>query len=281
MGLLLLTDYESIDIPCQRKRVDTGEKNRNDSSMVQIRKDRELTYLRLQADWTRPMRVHLYRRIGLAGRRRVLDIGCADGHVTSEIAARTRGEVVGIDVSEERVSRGKVTHPTISFQTADAHELPFDEASFDAVITNFTLMWTKQPDWVVEEARRVLKPGGVFLASGEPDYGGRIDEPASLSPLSDAWVGSIRAGGGNPYLGRKLKGLLVGADFRSVETGVMPSIWEGVVGDELDTYLDSLRFFLSGQSIDIERIVTDEKEAAHSGTRFVFLPIFWGTGERV
>jgi SAM-dependent methyltransferase len=263
------------------KRIDRGKKNGNDRVMVQIRRDPELAYLRLQADWTRPMRIHLYRKIGLTGRRRILDVGCADGYVTAEIAAKTRGEVVGIDISEERIARGRVDRPGITFQKADAHDLPFERATFDAVITNFTLMWTKDADRVLEEAWRVLKPGGVFLASGEPDYGGRIDEPASLSELTDAWIGSIKAGGGDPFFGRRLKGLLVEGGLRSVEMGVMPSIWEGVVGDELDTYLDSLKFFLAGQSIDIETIVNREKEAARSGTRLVFLPIFWGVGEKV
>ncbi len=265
------------------KRIDSGRKNGNDTIMVHLEKDRELAYLRLQADWTRPMRIHLYRRIALASRRRVLDIGCADGYITAQIAERTRGEVVGIDISPERVAVAQENHGGIAFQTADAHELPFDDGSFDAVIINFTLMWTKHPDRVLAEIKRVLTPGGVVLVSGEPDYGGRIDEPPSLSKLADAWVGSIEADGGDPFFGRRLRGLLTEAGFRSIEIGVMPSIWEPATGDELHTYLDSLRHFLADRTdgaLDIEAIVGLEKKAARSGTRLVFLPIFWGVGEK-
>jgi SAM-dependent methyltransferase len=244
---------------------------------------RELAYLRLQADWTRPMRHHLYRKIDLIGRRRILDIGCADGYVTAEIAAKTRGEVVGIDVRSELIERAQRDHPGASFRTADAHDLPFDRASFDAVIANFTLMWTRQPDRVLDEVLRVLKPGSFFLASGEPDYGGRIDEPAPLAPVSGAWAASIKADGGDPFMGRRLRGLLIESGLRSVEAGVMPSVWEGAAGDELETYLDSLRYFLGGDGRgvpDIEQLIDLEREASRSGMRLVFLPIFWGLGER-
>jgi SAM-dependent methyltransferase len=265
------------------KRIDRPGKNGNDTTMVHLGKDQELAYLRLQADWTRPMRVHLYRRIALSARRRILDIGCADGYITAQIAERTGGQVLGIDISPERIAAAQANHAGIAFQPADAHDLPFDDAAFDAVIVNFTLMWTKHPERVLVQAKRVLASGGAILISGEPDYGGRIDEPPSLSMLSDAWIGSIKADGGDPFFGRKVKGLLVEAGFDSVEVGVMPSIWEPAKGDELDTYLDSLRFFLAdraGPAFDIDEIIGREKRAARTSKRLVFLPIFWGVGEK-
>ncbi len=248
--------------------------------MAQAQKDPDLAYLRLQAGWTRPMRVHLYRTIALAARRRVLDIGCADGYVTAGITERTRAEVTGIDIRAEYIAVARQKYPGISFETADAHDLPFDDGTFDAVITNFTLMWTERPGRVLAEAKRVLAPGGAFLASGEPDYGGRIDEPPALAPLAGAWIASIRAEGGDPFFGRRLKLLLAAAGFGSVEVGIMPSIWEGAAGEELDAYLDSLRHYLGGREIDVDETVRLEREASRAGTRLAFLPIFWGIGEK-
>jgi SAM-dependent methyltransferase len=251
--------------------------------MAHITEDRELSYLGLQAGWTRAMRVHLYRRIGLMGRRRILDIGCADGLITAEIAGRTKGAVTGIDIRPERIEEARRNHPDIAFREADAHDLPFGDGAFDAVITNFTLMWTEHPGRAMAEAARVLKSGGVFLASGEPDYGGRIDEPEALRPLSEAWAGSIREDGGDPFFGRRLKGLMTGSGLRSVEVGVMPSVWEPEAGDELEAYLDCLRYLFSGRAaggLDIDEIIKRERRAARSGARLVFLPIFWGIGEK-
>lgn len=251
--------------------------------MAKITEDRELTYLGLQAGWTRAMRVHLYRRIALMGRRRILDIGCADGLITAEIAGRTKGEVTGIDISPERVDEARRNHPDIAFRETDAHDLPFGDGSFDAVVTNFTLMWTERPERVMAEVVRVLKNGGAFLASGEPDYGGRIDEPESLSALAGAWAESIVADGGDPFFGRRLKGLMTGSGLRSVEVGVMPSVWEPEAGDELEAYLDCLRYLFSGRAaggLDIDEIIKRERQAARSGARLVFLPIFWGIGEK-
>jgi SAM-dependent methyltransferase len=251
--------------------------------MAHVTEDRELTYLGIQAGWTRAMRIHLYRRIALNARRRILDIGCADGRITAEIAGRTKGEVTGIDIRPDRVDRARKDHADIAFQAADARELPFDDGAFDAVITSFTLMWTGRPDRVLAEAVRVLAPGGAFLASGEPDYGGRIDEPGSLSAFADAWVGSISADGGDPYFGRRLKGCLTGSGLGSVEIGVMPSVWEPETGDELEAYLDCLGDLLPRRTaggIDIDEVIGREREAARAGTRLVFLPIFWGIGEK-
>ncbi len=177
------------------------------------------------------------------------------------------------------IERARAGHPEIEFRVADFERLPFKKGEFDAVITSFTLMWARTPDRALREAFRVLAPGGVVLATGEPDYGGRIDEPSDLA-LGPLWAEAITRGGGDPFFGRKLKRFLMGVGFRSVEVGVMPSIWEGEWSADFESYADSLRYFLSGTAHDIERIVEKEREACKKGTRLVFMPIFWGIGTK-
>jgi ubiquinone/menaquinone biosynthesis C-methylase UbiE len=241
--------------------------------------ERELAYLRLQARWTRPMRIQLLRKIGLTARKRILDAGCADGYLTAEIVERTSGTVVGIDISETMIEHARAAHPDVEFRVADFEKLPFKKGEFDAVITSFTLMWTRQPNRALREAFRVLAPGGVVLATGEPDYGGRIDEPNDLT-LGPLWAEAITRGGGDPFFGRKLKRHLVGAGFRSVDVGVMPSVWEGAEAADFVTYADALRHFLTGTAKDIERIIEKERRAHGEGNRLVFMPIFWGMGTK-
>jgi SAM-dependent methyltransferase len=65
---------------------------------------------------------------------------------------------------------------------ADRHTLPFQPV-FDVTFCHFLLLWVSNPEKVVAEMGRVTRPGGsVRLA--EPDYGGRIDYPESLSLYS-------------------------------------------------------------------------------------------------
>ena len=241
--------------------------------------DRELRYLRLQAKWTRQARINLYRRASLINRERILDVGCADGFITSEIAGRTKGEVVGLDISSEYISAARSNHPEISFEVGDFLDLPFDKGEFDAVITNFTLMWVKDPVAAIRSAARVLKKGGVFLATGEPDYGGRIDWPPECS-VTEFWIENIRGGGGDPFFGRKLRDYLVSGGLKNVEVGVLPSLWEGDDGKNLSDYLDSLRYFFEGTKADLKKIIKLEKKSIEKESRLVFLPIFWGMGEK-
>ncbi len=241
--------------------------------------DRELRYLRLQAKWTRPARVNLYRTISLVNRKRILDVGCAEGLITSEISGRTKGEVVGLDVLKDYISTARSNYPEILFEVGDFLDLPFGRGEFDAVITNFTLMWVGDPLAAVKESLRVLKKGGVFLATGEPDYGGRIDWPPECN-VGEFWIENIRGGGGDPFFGRKLKDSLVSGGLRNVEVGVFPSLWEGEDEENINDYLDSLRYFFKDTKADLNKIIELENKSIEKKSRLVFLPIFWGIGEK-
>jgi len=72
-----------------------------------------------QAGWTRPTRTYLYRQANLARARRVLDVGSGTGAVTEELATRTDGQVIGIDVDPEMVAfaRGGRGAPTTGWGT--------------------------------------------------------------------------------------------------------------------------------------------------------------------
>jgi len=91
--------------------------------------------------------------------QRVLDVGTGPGITAA--AARARGaDVVGIDFSEPMVEEARRRHPNVTFQVASADDLPFDEDSFDAVVGNFVFHHLGDPGRVLQEARRVLRPGG-------------------------------------------------------------------------------------------------------------------------
>lgn len=92
---------------------------------------------------------------------RVLDVACGPG-IASAQATMTGGRVTGVDFSPEMVREARTRHPAIVFQMADAEQLPFADASFDAVISNFGIHHFEHPERAIAEARRVLVPGGAL-----------------------------------------------------------------------------------------------------------------------
>jgi SAM-dependent methyltransferase len=89
----------------------------------------------------------------------VLDVACGPGYVSA--AVKQLGAFpTGIDFSEKMIAIAKEMFPDITFIQGDAQDLPFEDASFDRVLTNFGLLHVSRPEMSCAEACRVLKPGG-------------------------------------------------------------------------------------------------------------------------
>ena len=107
---------------------------------------------------------------------RVLDVGIGTG-MLAETGAVLADEYIGIDYSGSMLSKAarkmaRLGLGNVSLRWGDALELPFDDHSFDAVVSSFVLPHfarEERPD-VIAEMARVLRPGGrlgLFLAQGE------------------------------------------------------------------------------------------------------------------
>ncbi len=95
----------------------------------------------------------------VAPNQELLDVCCGPGFAAAE-AARRGARPTGIDFSAAMVERASHAHPGIAFRIGDAQELPFPDASFDAVSIAYGLLHLARPDDALAEARRVLRPGG-------------------------------------------------------------------------------------------------------------------------
>lgn len=97
---------------------------------------------------------------------RVLDIGCGAGYGTAELAAQAR-QATGIDLSLDAVAHARAAYPlaNIRFFPASATALPFADASFDLVTAFEVIEHLEQWRHLLAEARRVLRPDGVFFVS--------------------------------------------------------------------------------------------------------------------
>jgi SAM-dependent methyltransferase len=105
------------------------------------------------------------RRLAPRKPRRILEIAAGTGVVTRALAAALPGAtIVATDLNPAMLEQAKaVSKGRIEWQEADAQQLPFPDASFDAVVCQFGVMFLPDKARGYAEARRVLKPGGVYL----------------------------------------------------------------------------------------------------------------------
>ena len=155
------------------------------------------------ARWLAGPRGRLLRRVQIGRKSRVLEIGAGHGMVTRELLRRAAGNVVCID-TDPRAAASLVRHGAQPI-AADACDLPLADGCVDLVFCQNVLMWTGDLSRAIEEAARVLQPGGAVVAL-EPDYGGMIEHPAHVS-LQDLWLSALRAAGADPLVGRAIPGL--------------------------------------------------------------------------
>jgi ubiquinone/menaquinone biosynthesis C-methylase UbiE len=102
----------------------------------------------------------LYSLGPMAGKRH-LDVACGTGHLVGAAAARG-AKSEGIDFAATMVEISAINYPDSPFLTADAADLPYEDETFDAVSCSFGLLHMAEPQRAVNEAFRVLKPGGRF-----------------------------------------------------------------------------------------------------------------------
>ncbi len=146
---------------------------------------------------SRELRMELTRRVVeilrnevIAGRKKhpsVLDLCCGTGHLVNEL-----GDVgyTGLDFAPAMVACCRKAYPKKKFVLGDAENLPFRDRSFDAVICFWSFHHIVYPEKVVEEIRRVLRPGGLVLIATFKDV--KLNLAARIADwISDSYWGYV------------------------------------------------------------------------------------------
>jgi ubiquinone/menaquinone biosynthesis C-methylase UbiE len=99
----------------------------------------------------------------------LMDLGCGPGHLAEMIGRKYPGlSVTGVDISRTMIEtawrkRDESEHANVRFLVGDVHQLPFDDAEVDFVLSTLSLHHWRDASSALGEIRRVLKPGGQFL----------------------------------------------------------------------------------------------------------------------
>lgn len=132
--------------------------------------------------------------------QRVLDVACGSGNAAIS-AARRYCKVTGLDYVPSLIERAKQRAAAegvpIDFRVGDAQSLPFEDGSFDVVLSAFGVMFAPDQAKAAREVLRVCRPGGkIGLANwGPEDFGGTVFKAiAKYAPPPPGLTPSIRWG---------------------------------------------------------------------------------------
>jgi len=135
-------------------------------------------HLLFRTDALRKLRKQYFDMFSLSGGESVLDVGCGTGANAMALVDHLQGNcnVIGVDTSDPMLRIGErnlESFPNadcIRLQKAEAHQLPFGDGDFDAAMIIQVLEYSKEPIRMLQETKRVLKPGGrVFVADTDWD----------------------------------------------------------------------------------------------------------------
>lgn len=243
--------------------------------------------LELQAIETAEERIPLYLEVGIKDAKLILDVGCGSGVVTRDIAHLTKGKVIAVDDSKEMIDVAKNVlkiFNNVELRVGNAKNLSFKDNMFDIVTCNLLLMWAKDPQKVVNEMARVTKPGGIVLATLEPDYGGKLHWPENqkVDPIFSGKA--IMSKGGDPHIGRKIRALFVRAGLKT-KVGIGNNrIWS--CEEDKAYYLHARDFYVKAlkeaglSQKEIDKWEYDYLKSLDEGVQLNFFPQFYAIGKK-
>jgi ubiquinone/menaquinone biosynthesis C-methylase UbiE len=245
-------------------------------------------FLKKQAEHTKEERHDLYEKVELKERKKILEVGCGTGAITTDIASLTTGHITAIDINKGRFEKARSAAsslPCVTFAMADVMGLPFKDDTFDLVVSSVVLLYVKDKQRAVNEMARVTQKNGAVLATMEPDHSGWLNYPENrLAPL---FMKDLEEMGADTRMGRKLKYLFSKSGLKT-EIGIS-AYWsdmnqesDELLRDFLDRFWIFERIFRRNGWTDneIEEYKQEQITLIREEVWFSFLPVFYAIGRK-
>ncbi len=234
----------------------------------------------------RPEQLRLLEPAALAPGQRVVDLGCGPGFLSLALGdlVGPTGAVHGVDINarfvvdaRERARQRNVDH--VSFEHIDGPSLPFADGSIDRVIAKNVLEYVPDLAATLDDAVRVLAPGGKLHAI-DSDWGFVIVEPwgkATVDRFFEAAAPAFR----EPCIGRKLPAAFHAAGLTDIDTRIVPIVDRtGALLPVLRNMRSYIRTFATLPDAEVDALLDAAERGIAAGTYMGCLPQFLVTGTR-
>lgn len=157
---------------------------------------------------------------------RVLEIGSGLGIFAAELAGKyPNAQITGIEISADQLAQAPTHFSNLNFVLGNAKQLPFEDNSFDVVYGRYILEHIQQPEFALQEARRVLRSTGrIFFQENAIEFVYFYPECPTFKVVWHKFLALQSQLGGDGMIGIKLHYLLHHAGFEQIELSIAPEI---------------------------------------------------------
>ncbi len=177
----------------------------------------------------------------------ILDVASGTAGVALQLAERSRARVVGVDLTEQMLRQGQRRVAAagradrIALMAGGAEQLPFPDASFDALTFTYLLRYVRDPQATLTELARVLKPGGVMASLEFCVPAGPVWHPAWWDYTRMALpAGGLLLGGREWFRVGRFLGPNISAHYRRYPVAWTVAAWEKAGLTDVGTRVMSL-----------------------------------------
>jgi ubiquinone/menaquinone biosynthesis C-methylase UbiE len=234
----------------------------------------------------RPEQARLLEGAGIAAGHRVLDLGCGPGFLSLAVAEMVgpSGQVHGVDINARFIADARIRAEArglrnVQFHHLDGPKLPIADGAVDRVIAKNVLEYVPDLRATLDEAVRVLAPGGRLHAI-DSDWGFVIVEPWGKATV-DRFFAAAAPAFREPLIGRKLPAAFHAAGLRDIDVRIVPIVDRtGALLSVLRNMRSYIRTFDTLPEAEVDGLLADAERGIAAGTYMACLPQFLVTGSK-